>query len=266
MPPSLERWGAVSNHFLEVQVDESGSVWVMIHSGSRNMGKRIGDYFNNVASELNSRWHSNTTIPFLPADVPEGRAYLAWLDFALRFAFLNRQVMIDSVKDVLARIFPNIEFITDTVVDDTINGLINIHHNYCALENHCGKNLWVHRKGAIRVNNCTGIIPGSMGTSSYIVKALNNPLSFHSASHGAGRRMGRKDFSRQMKDNYAEIEKSLEGVIHSEFGDFPYGKEKGMKDVSEAPGAYKDIEEVINNELDLVKVLVKLSPKICVKG
>ncbi|MFA7219021.1 MAG: RtcB family protein [Synergistaceae bacterium] len=256
------------NHFCEVQVDEAGSVWVMIHSGSRNIGKRIGDCFNDLATELNAKWFSEKRIiPFLPVDTDEGQDYIAWMDFALRFAFLNRIIMMDAVKDALERTFNDVEYITKNVVEDSINDVINIHHNFAALECHHGKNVWVHRKGATRAfEGMTGIIPGSMGTHSYIVKGLGNHQSLMSCSHGAGRKMGRKVFSRQMQDNYAEIEKSLEGVIHSEFGNFPYGKDKGLKDVSEAPGAYKNIDEVIENELDLVKVLVKLSPKICVKG
>ena len=262
----MVRWEVVSNHFLEVQVDEEGSVWVMIHSGSRNMGKRIGDHFNSVGKDLNDKWHSNTFLPFLPANSKEGKAYLAWMDFALRFAFLNRQVMIEEVKDSFKKVFPTVKWITDTIVDDTVNGLINIHHNYASMEHHYGRDFWVHRKGAIRVNKCTGLIPGSMGTSSYVVKSLNSRNSFCSASHGAGRKMGRRDFARRMKHSYAQIEKSLEGVIHTDFGEFTYGKDKGMKDVSEAPGAYRDIDEVMANQTDLVKTIVKLSPKVSIKG
>ena len=230
------------------------------------MGKRIGDYFNATGKVLNEKWHSKTFLPFLPANVKEGKAYLAWMDFALRFAFLNRRVMIDEVKSVFERVFPNVKWITDTVVDDTVNGLINIHHNYVALEHHYGRDFWVHRKGAIKVNKCTGLIPGSMGTSSYVVKSLNNRDSFCSASHGAGRKMGRRDFARKMKHSHDQIEKSLEGVLHTKFGEFSYGKDKGLTDVSEAPGAYKNIDEVMANQEDLVRILVKLTPKVSIKG
>jgi tRNA-splicing ligase RtcB len=130
-----------------------------------------------------------------------------------------------------------------------------------------GKNYWVHRKGATRAfENMTGIIPGSMGTHSYIVKGKGNKVSLMSCSHGAGRKMGRREFCRKMKYSHAQIEASLKGVVHSDFGKFDRGKDKGLLDVSEAPGAYKDIDEVINNELDLIDPIVKLSPIICLKG
>jgi len=257
------------NHFMEVQFDEEGFIWIMIHSGSRNMGKRIGDYFNNLAADRNAMWLSDALgIPFLPTDSEEGDAYLAWMDFALRFAFLNRQVMIESVKECFERIFPTIKYITREVVEDVVNkDTINIHHNFAAIENHHGKNVWVHRKGATKAfSGMTGIIPGSMGTNSYIVRGLGNHLSLMSCSHGAGRKMGRREFARKMKNSFAQIEKSLDGVIHTEFGEFSYGKDKGMKDVSEAPAAYKDIDEVMANQTDLVEVIVKLRPRISIKG
>jgi len=254
------------NHFIEVQSDADGYIWVMIHSGSRNMGKLIGDHYNEIASSCNKMWHSNNQdIPFLPVNSEEGQAYLTWMEYALQFAFMNRKAMIDKVAAIFERMFKSkFEITTDEICDQLV---INIHHNYAALENHHGHNVWVHRKGATLATDKTiGVIPGSMGTSSYIVKGLGNHLSLQSCSHGAGRLMGRKEFSRQMKDRYEEIEKSLDGVVHSEFGEFKYGKEKGMKDVSEAPSAYKDIDEVIENEKDLVDVLVKLTPKISIKG
>lgn len=256
------------NHFCEVQYDEDGIVWIMLHSGSRNMGKRVGDYFNDLAKGLNSKWYSQgKEIPFLPADTEEGKAYLAWMDFALRFAYLNRKVMLDEVKDTFEHEFPTIKFVTKELVDDTNDNIINIHHNFASLETHMGKTYWIHRKGATMARaGQTGIIPGSMGTGSYIVKGLGNMRSLMSCSHGAGRKMGRMEFSRRMEHSYAQIEKSLEGVIHSEFGEFERGKMKGKKDVSEAPGAYKDIENVMANQEDLVKSIVKLKPLVCLKG
>lgn len=256
------------NHFCEVQYDEDDNVWIMLHSGSRNIGKRVGDYFNDMAKSLNEKWHSNNSgIPFLPANTDEGQAYLAWMDYALRFAYLNRKVMLDSVKETFEHEFPNIKFVTKQDFEDTNDNIINIHHNFAALENHMGKNYWVHRKGATMARGgMTGIIPGSMGTGSYIVKGLGNFKSLMSCSHGAGRKMGRMEFSRKMKHSYAQIEKSLEGVVHSDFGEFDRGKMKGLKDVSEAPGAYKDIENVMENQVDLVDAVVKLKPLICLKG
>lgn len=256
------------NHFLEVQTDAEGTVWIMIHSGSRNIGKKIGDHFNAVAKDLNAKWYSEARhIPFLPVDTVEGKAYLAWMDFALRFAFLNRKVMLDEVKDIFETVFPKVDWTTQQLVDDCAGDIINIHHNFASLENHHGKNVWVHRKGATKAfEGMTGIIPGSMGTNSYIVQGLGNHLSLMSCSHGAGRKMGRMEFSRQMEDKMEEIETSLKGVLHTAFGEFSHGKMQGKKDVSEAPGAYKDIDYVMNNQMDLVKILVKLSPKISIKG
>jgi len=256
------------NHFCEVQYDQDDNVWIMLHSGSRNIGKKVGDYFNELAQELNSKWYSKCdAIPFLPTNTEEGKAYLAWMDYSLRFAYLNRKVMLDEVKRTFEHEFTDIKFVTSQDFEDTNEDILNIHHNFASLENHLGKNYWIHRKGATMARDgMTGIIPGSMGTGSYIVKGLGNITSLTSCSHGAGRKMGRMAFSRQMQDKYDEIEKSLEGVIHLGFGEFERGKMKGVKDVSEAPGAYKDIESVMSNQTDLVKPVVHLKPLICLKG
>lgn len=259
------------NHFLEVQYDQDDNVWVMIHSGSRNMGKKVGDYFNDLAKTLNEAWYSDAdrAIPFLPTSTAEGKSYLRWMDFALRFAYLNRKVMLDAVKKDLEHVFPTIKFMTKASFEDhdIRDNIINIHHNFATLENHMGKNYWVHRKGATRAfENTLGIIPGSMGTSSYIVMGKGERLSLMSCSHGAGRKMGRMAFCREMKDRMDEIEESLDGVTHSKFSTIERGKMKGVLDVSEAPQAYKDIDEVINNELDLIEPLFKLKPLISMKG
>lgn len=257
------------NHFCEIQYDENNNIWIMLHSGSRNIGKKVGDYFNELAAKMNARWYSESrTIPYLPVDTEEGQAYLAWMNFALEFAFLNRKVMLKEVmKSIEYEFKGDVSFITKKEFEDAIDNMINIHHNFASLENHMGKNVWVHRKGATMARDGqTGIIPGSMGTSSYIVKGKGNIHSLMSCSHGAGRKMGRRQFCREMKDKMGEIEKSLEGVIHSDFSKIEHGKDKGTIDVSEAPGAYKDIEEVINNELDLIEPIVKLRPLICLKG
>lgn len=254
------------NHFIEIQCDTNGYIWVMIHSGSRNIGKLIGDHYNAIAADCNKKWHSNNLgIPFLPVDSEEGQAYLQWMEFALQFAFMNRKAMMDKVVAIFERMFKDkFEITTDGICDQLV---INIHHNYASLENHHGHNVWVHRKGATKATEKTiGIIPGSMGSKSYITQGKGSHFSLQSSSHGAGRLMGRKEFSRRMKDSYEEIEKSLEGVIHSKFGAFDYGKDKGLKDVSEAPAAYKDISTVMENQRDLVEILVELTPKISIKG
>jgi len=245
----------------------------MLHSGSRNIGKKVGDYFNEIALDLNRKWHSNTymakskEIPFLPVELPVGKAYLAWMDMALRFAYLNRKVMLEEVKRNIKHEFPTVKFITEEVASDASDGMINIHHNFSSLENHMGRNVWVHRKGATMAREgMTGIIPGSMGTASYIVRGLGNVKSLMSCSHGAGRKMGRMEFCRQMDGKLNEVEESLEGVVHSKFSTIERGKNKGKLDVSEAPGAYKNIEDVMVNQKDLVEPIVKLRPLICLKG
>jgi len=256
------------NHFVEIQYDEDDNIWVMLHSGSRNIGKRVCDYFNDIAKDLNEKWYSNgAEIPFLPVDTEQGKAYLAWMDFSLRFAFLNRMVMLDSVKKDLQYEFSTIKFITKEVVQDTVGDIINIHHNFAQLENHFGKNYWVHRKGATMARyGMTGIVPGSMGTNSYIVKGLGNEKSLSSCSHGAGRNSSRTAFNREYKDRMDEIKESLKDVVHSDFGKVGMGKDKDMLDVSESPQAYKDINEVMANQNDLVEILVKLKPLLCMKG
>jgi tRNA-splicing ligase RtcB len=178
------------NHFIEIQASEDGLVWLMLHSGSRNLGYRIAAFYNRQAQELNEKWHAQIPcrdLAFLPADSQEGRDYIRDMTLALRYALENRARMMDAVRAVMQKHFSGIKFADQ----------INIHHNYAALENHFGRNVWVHRKGATSARKGEyGIIPGSMGASSYIVCGLGNPESFNSCSHGAGRKMGRKEASR----------------------------------------------------------------------
>jgi tRNA-splicing ligase RtcB len=254
------------NHFIEIQYDESENIWIMLHSGSRNIGKKICDTFNDLAKDLNQKYYSQVpeTIPFLPTNSTEGKEYLQYMDFALQFAFYNRQFMMDFIKKDLGFAFKDIKI--------QYNDMINIHHNYASLENHFGENVWIHRKGATLATDYTiGIIPGSCGTNSYIVKGLNNKDSYNSCSHGAGRKMGRKDFNRQYNtpDKIKEIEDSLKNVVHTKFTkehSFKKNKETGLLDVSEAPQAYKNIEDVMNNQKDLVVIFKTLKPLISMKG
>ena len=253
------------NHFIEVQVDEQGFLWVMVHSGSRNIGKKVCDRFNEIAEKLNKQWYSNSTIPFLPATSDEGRHYLGWMNMALQFAFYNRKAILDDVQKNLLHYFPNMVLTTTNIAG--CNDFINIHHNYAALENHFGKNVWVHRKGATLASEKTiGIIPGSMGTSSYIVRGRGERNSLSSCSHGAGRKMGRKVFNvaYNTPEKIKEVQDSMVGITHTKFGQATSrnGKNLHMLDMSEAPQAYKDIESVISNEADLVMPLFKLRPLI----
>jgi len=222
----------------------------MVHSGSRNFGLKIADYYNKKAIELNEKWHSQVPkewqLAFLPIESEEGQAYLREMNYAVEFALANRKLMMDRIKDI---------FETETGLYD-YNEIINIAHNYASLENHFGENVWVHRKGATLARYGTiGIIPGSMGTKSYIVEGLGNKDSFESCSHGAGRKMGRKEAVRTL--NLEEEQKKMKGIL---------GGPRNQNDLEEAPGAYKEIDEVMENQKDLVKIKIELKPLAVVKG
>nr|WP_319399002.1 RtcB family protein [uncultured Carboxylicivirga sp.] len=241
------------NHFIEIQHGSDGKLWVMIHSGSRNLGKQVADYYNKLAKRLNERWHSSVPasydLAFLPIETQEAHDYINEMNYCVDFAFANRKLMMERVKHALLEVFKgNVEF------DD----LINIAHNYAAWESHFNENVLVHRKGATRARlGETGIIPGSQGAKSYIVEGLGNPESFESCSHGAGRVMGRKQAQRELNLE-AEIKKlNDKGIIHGI---------RHQKDLDEAAGAYKDIDVVMANQSDLVKIKVELEPLAVVKG
>ena len=240
------------NHFIELQRDEEDNLWIMIHSGSRNLGKLVGDYYNNMAKELNKRWHSivspDINLAFLPAGTPEFKDYWREMLYCVDFALCNRKLMMQRIEEVIADALPGVEF----------EPMINIAHNYAAWENHFDQNVIVHRKGATLAREGTiGIIPGSQGTASYIVEGLGNPDSFCSCSHGAGRLMSRKAAIRDL-DMQAEVSMlEAKGIVHAI---------RSQNDMQEASGAYKDIDSVINNELDLVKVKTRLLPVAVIKG
>ena len=182
----------------------------MVHSGSRNIGKKVCDYFNDIAEKLNQKWYSKSTIPFLPATSEEGKAYIGWMNMCMTFAFYNRKAMLDDIYKNLLHYFPDMVLTTKEIAG--ADDIINIHHNYAALENHFGKNWWVHRKGATLASEKTlGIIPGSQGSASYIVKGKGERNSLSSCSHGAGRRMGRNVFnlSYNTPEKIKEIEESV---------------------------------------------------------
>ncbi len=232
---------------------------IMLHSGSRNVGKQVCDYFNKIARQLNERWHSvvpaSCQLAFLPVEDDAGRSYLQWMDMALNFARENREAMKEKVKSILYRL---IEKYTD-FGPINIDMEINAHHNYAALENHYGDNVWVHRKGAIRVRaGELGIVPGAMGRASYIVKGLGNPESFCSCSHGAGRTMGRKKALATFSAKKVLQELENREVILATHS---------TKDIAdESPFVYKDIDDVIAQEADLAVPVLKLQTVAVVKG
>ena len=239
------------NHFIEIQKGSDGYIWYMIHTGSRNYGKQVCDFYNKEAQRENNKWYTSIDpshdLAFFPIGTELFKMYMEEMDFALRFAQENRRI-------ISCRIIEAFNNHTDTEFSNPIN----IHHNYAKFENHYGKNVIIHRKGATsaRIGEY-GIIPGSQGTKSYIVKGLGNTESFMSCSHGAGRKMGRKQAIREL-DYDAEI-KSLndKGIIHSV---------RNQKDLDEAPGAYKDIETVMENQKDLVEIVTELTPLAVIKG
>ena len=243
------------NHFIEIQSGSDGYIWLMIHSGSRNLGLRVANHYNKIAIELNEKWYSsvptNHQLAFLPLDVLdiEGYRYLDEMQYCVDFAFNNRKLMMDRVK----------ESVCDICGDDVeFNKIINIAHNYAIKENHFGKNVMVHRKGAtLARKRSMGIIPGSQGTSSFIVEGVGNKDSFESCSHGAGRKMGRKQAIKKL--DLKEEKQRLDDldIIHSI---------RHKKDLDEAPGAYKDINVVMKNQQDLVKIVTRLEPIAVLKG
>ena len=261
------------NHFIELQkstlLRDPGSategerheskVWLMIHSGSRNLGKRIEEHYHRIANRLCTRFRvplADPDLAFLPIEEADGHNYFTDMLFALRSAQENRRRMMEAMKGTVAEFVPEANFLRT----------IDIHHNYAACEEHFGKKVFVHRKGATSAKlDEIGVIPGSMGTASYIVRGLGNPDSFTSCSHGAGRRMSRVAASTTL--TVEECDKAMDGIVCERWHKYKgFGKAKGRLDLSEAPQAYKDIEDVIASERDLVEPLVRLVPLASLKG
>jgi tRNA-splicing ligase RtcB len=236
------------NHFIEIQRGDDGHIWVMLHSGSRNFGLKTATEYHKKAQALCERWVSDIPdkdLAFLPLDTQEGQEYLTAMNYCLEFAFANRALMMDRIMNIVSAITFGAEI-----------DRVNIHHNYAIMEHHFGQNVLVHRKGATKATvGLRGIIPGSMGTHSYIVEGLGNPDSFESCSHGAGRRMGRKEAGRVL--NLEEEQAKMAGIVNGL---------RTVKDLDEAPGAYKDIDVVMENQKDLVKKVVELTPLASIKG
>lgn len=241
------------NHFIEVQKGSDGQIWIMVHSGSRNIGHKVAEHYNKIARKLNEKWHTgvnkSVNLAFLPVGIDEERAYITEMQYCVDFAFANRKLMMENIQsvfsDVLGGKFRELDF-------------VNIAHNYARRENHFGKNVLVHRKGATSAREGEiGIIPGSQGTKSYLVRGKGNTESFTSCSHGAGRVMGRKQAQRilDLKSEVSRLDE--QGIIHAI---------RTQRDLDEAPGAYKNINEVMKNQEDLVEILVELSPLAVIKG
>ncbi|MEU4053972.1 RtcB family protein [Streptomyces olivaceus] len=236
------------NHFVEVCTDTTGSVWLMLHSGSRNIGKELAEHHIGVAQGLpHNQGLVDRDLAVFVADTPQMAAYRNDLFWAQEYAKYNRTLMMALLKDVVRREFKKARPVFEPE--------ISCHHNYVAEERYEGMDLLVTRKGAIRAGSGDyGIIPGSMGTGSYIVKGLGNADSFNSASHGAGRRMSRNAAKRRFSTR--DLEEQTRGV--------ECRKDSGV--VDEIPGAYKPIDQVIDQQRDLVEVVAKLKQVVCVKG
>jgi tRNA-splicing ligase RtcB (3'-phosphate/5'-hydroxy nucleic acid ligase) len=239
------------NHFVEVCLDERDQVWFMLHSGSRGIGNRIGTYFIELAKEDMRRRHINVpdiNLAYFPEGSDHFAEYVEAVEWAQSFAKTNRELMMEAVIKAVqsSKGIPPFEANLEAV---------NCHHNYVARENHFGKNVLVTRKGAVRARlGDMGIIPGSMGAKSYIVRGLGNKDSFDSCSHGAGRTMSRAEAKRRFSiDDHI---KATEGV--------ECRKDKDV--IDETPAAYKDIDAVMEAQKDLVEVAHTLRQIICVKG
>ena len=237
------------NHFIEVCLDEDDWVWVMLHSGSRGIGNAIASYFIELARKDMERWMiqlPDRDLAYFPEGSEHFGDYVEAVHWAQEYAMQNRRSMLELVLAALTRHLPPFTVTTEAV---------NCHHNYVAMEHHYGEDVWVTRKGAIRARvGDLGIVPGSMGARSFIVRGKGNPESFCSSAHGAGRRMSRT--AAQKHFTQADLVQQTAGVICR--------KDKGVLD--EIPGAYKDIDAVMENQSDLTEILHTLKQVVCVKG
>lgn len=246
------------NHFIELQEDEDGLCCIMLHSGSRHFGNEVGQYFNRIAMDLNAKWHSAVPeewkLPFLPVDTKEGQQYLHWMQLSMDYAYENRAVMLRKVKEIFSTYVEKY-----TGMTPEYSGEINCHHNYAAQENHFGRDVWVHRKGAVRAGaGELAVIPGAMGSYSYVVRGLGNPDSFCTSSHGAGRKYSRTAAMEQFRVDTVINDLKAQGVV--------LGKNKKSDVAEECRFAYKDIDEVMAQQRDLVEPVKRLFCAGVVKG
>jgi tRNA-splicing ligase RtcB len=241
------------NHFIELCLDKDDGVWLMLHSGSRGIGNKIGSVFIEKAKAEMERWHIKLADPdlaYLPEGTPLFEDYWQAVSWAQDFAATNRNLMMQAAKTaVWNMLWPGVQD------DQTALTAVNCHHNYVAIENHFGQNVYVTRKGAVRARKGDlGIIPGSMGARSFIVRGLGNEESFCSCSHGAGRKMSRGEAKRAF--TVEDLKAQTAGVECRKDADV----------IDEIPAAYKNIDEVMANQADLVEVVAELRQVLCVKG
>ncbi|MBA3714841.1 MAG: RtcB family protein [Pyrinomonadaceae bacterium] len=239
------------NHFIEVCLDEAEGVWLMLHSGSRGVGNRIGTYFIEIAREEMRRFFINLPdrdLAYLAEGTQHFNDYVEAVSWAQDYAMQNRSLMMNAAIEAVRAFGEVPEFNASVEV-------VNCHHNYVAREHHYGENVIITRKGAVRARKGDmGIIPGSMGARSYIVRGLGNPESFDSCSHGAGRAMSRREAKRRF--TIEDHERATAGVECR----------KDAEVIDETPAAYKSIESVMAAQSDLVEIVHTLRQVICVKG
>ena len=243
------------NHFIEVSLDEEDRVWLFLHSGSRGVGNRIAQHHIKVAKSLMEKWWitlPNPDLAYLVEGTEEFWAYVRQMRWAQDFAFDNRAEMMDRVTDAFEWWMSGYHALKHEVEPELV---VNCHHNYTMQEKHFGKQVWLSRKGAIDASEGTwGLIPGSMGTRSYVVRGLGNPLSLNSSPHGAGRNFSR----RKARERFTADD------LKVAMGDIEY--RHGEAWVDEIPAAYKDIDVVMEDAKDLVRVEAELRQIVNVKG
>jgi len=238
------------NHFIEIQKGSDGYIWIMVHSGSRNIGYTVAKHYHNIAKKIHEETGSNQPVDL--AHIPESSEYYELyyneMSYCIDFALANRKLMMERVKDAFSEIVPEVEF----------SHFINKPHNFADIEEHFGEEYIVHRKGATRARKGEwGMIPGSQGTSSFLVTGKGNPNSFQSCSHGAGRVLSRTQARKQLslKEEIASLKE--QGILHAI---------RHRSDLDEAPSSYKDIDEVMANQTDLVDIQITLQPLAVVKA
>lgn len=237
------------NHFIEIVVDEEGSVWAFLHSGSRGIGNKIAQHHIKVAQQLAEKWWielPDKDLAYLVEGTPEFDLYIAQLKWAQEFARLNREEMMDRVLEAL-----------DEAMGETAHLLeqVNCHHNWTNQENHFGKNLWISRKGAISAREGElGLVPGSMGTASYVVRGLGNKMSFCSSPHGAGREYSRSKARKTF--TMEQLQEAMQGIEWSGSKEF----------LDEIPEAYKPVDQIMEDSSDLVEVVHQFRQIVSIKG